>query len=113
MAELQRSDALDRLLPGDRRLLRIDFADRALGVAERDHPRDAGRCVVADLAAYVLGFQSSSDLIKLGRRIGLKRQSDAARLFSFLELYHQVAELGGQEGAPVQEIGRASCRERV
>ena len=96
MAELERADAGDRLVLGDRRLLGEHVDLGALRIVERHRLGDAGRGVVARLAAHALGFEALADVAELGVRIDLERQLGAARLIALVELHHEVADLGRQ-----------------
>ena len=96
MAELERADAGDRLVPGDRRLLGEHLDLGALRILEHDRLGNAGRGVVALVALDALGFETLADVGELGVRIDLERQLGAARLIALLHLHHEVADLGGQ-----------------
>ena len=101
MAELERADAGDRLVLGDRRLLGEHLDRGALGILERHELPNARRGIVALFAAHALGLETLADVGEVGVRIDLERKPGAARLAALLELHHEVADLGGQMHAAV------------
>src|SRR6476659_1532227 len=101
MAELDRPDAGHLLVLADRSLRGEHLADRALGILERQHPGDAGRWIVARLAAHAFGLDSAPDIVELRVWCDLERQPRATRVVTLFQLHREIAKLGGEEGAAV------------
>ncbi len=96
MAELERADAGDRLVLGDRGLLGEHVDLGALRVLERHGLGDARSGVVAGFAAHALGFEALADVAELNVRIDLEGELGAACLIALVELHHEIADLGRQ-----------------
>ena len=101
MAELERADAGDRLVLGDRGLFGEHVDLGPLRVLERHRLRNARRGVVAGFATHSFGFETLADVAELGVRIDLEGELGAARLIALIELHHEIADLGRQMGPAV------------
>src|SRR5580704_3802786 len=58
------------------------------------------------MAAQALRFDAAADVVEVGVRRNLERQSGAARMLAIFELDHEVAVLGREVGAAVFPLGQ-------